>query len=651
MVDSVTIVKHLNEIKMKSIGLLCCLPFFLFSQNQFDVNKIPATLKVGADAVIRLSENTFTIENIGHATETKRWVVTVFNERGEKMHAEFMQNHDKLNKIKNIEGKQYDASGREIARLKSSDISDIGISAFGNDIFDGRIKTAGFDKQNSVFPYTIEYSYEMQTENMMFYPVFDPLENEFTAIEEAIFTINTPDNVSFRYKVLNGMEKPVVIEHGSKKSYTWNVKNLPAYEAEPNEPLFDKPFIITAPVEFEVEGYHGSIQSWTDVGKFYFELNKGRDLLPETVKATVKKLTENEKDTKIKIEKLYSYLQSTTHYMNISLGIGGWQTMEATAVAKNGYGDCKALSNYMKALLNEAGIPAYQALIYAGDQLSYSYPDFACMHFNHVITCVPLEKDTLFLECTSQTNALGYQGRFTGNRKALLILPDGGRLVNTSVYKPGDNLQIRRGTIKINADGNAQASISTTYTCLQQERRNGVMNYMNKEEQKNWMTDHIRIPSFELQEFLLSENKKRLPAMEEELKLTVKKIITQSGTRLFLSPNLMTEFFKVPLTDRERKSELFLSPNWFDFCDTDTLTYELPENYVLEFLPEPVKISSKFGEYTSQMVMKEGKLLYYRSATAKSGTYPKTDFKEWADFIKKISRSDKATVVFTMKKT
>jgi hypothetical protein len=651
MFNSVKMLKSRYVKKNKFLWLMCYLPVFLFSQNQYDISKIPEALKKEADAVIRLDETIFTIENIGHATERRKWVITVFNERGENMHADFNESYDKLSKLKNIEGILYNVSGRMIAKLKSDDIRDIGVSAFGNDIFDNRVKMASFDKKRSIFPYTIEYSYERQTENMMFYPVFYPLGNEFTAVEEATFTINAPANIPFRYKILNGMEKPAITDQGSKKSYTWTIKNIPAYEDEPNSPSFDQPFVITAPIEFEVEGYHGNIQSWADVGKFYFELNKGRDVLPETVKATVKKLIENERDSKIKIEKLYNYLQSTTHYMNISLGIGGWQTMEAAAVAKNGYGDCKALSNYMKALLNEAGIPAYQALVYAGDELSYSYADFACMHFNHVITCVPLDKDTLFLECTSQTNALGYQGRFTGNRTALLILPDGGKLINTSVYKPSDNSQVRRGKIRIDANGDAQVLITTTYTGLQQEKRNGVMNFMNKEEQKNWMVDHIKIPSFELQEFSLTENKKRLPAMEEKLKLVVKKIVTQSGSRLFLTPNLMTDFFNAPLTDEERRSDLVLSPNWYDFYDADTLVYELPENYVLEFLPEPVMISSKFGEYKSQAVMKDGKLMYYRSATTKSGTYPKTDFREWADFIKKASKSDKATIVFTLRKT
>lgn len=629
---------------------MCCLPFQVFSQGEFAVEKIPAGLKEEADAVVRLDETIFTIRGIDHARKERRLVVTVFNERGENKYADFEQGYDKLNKLKKIEGIRYDASGNINGKLKSSEIKDIGVSSFGTDITDARVKVASLGKTRDGYPYTIEYSYEVETDNMMFYPTWYPYEEAFTSVQKSIFVINAPLNFSFRHKELNGAPPVVKTVQGSRMSYTWKLENLVAYESEPNAPDYDKPFVITAPIEFEVEGYKGSIHSWADVGKFYVELNKGRDVLPEQVKVKVKTLVQNEKDTKTKIQKLYEYLQSETHYMNISLGIGGWQTIPAGEVAKKGYGDCKALSNYMKAILNEAGIPAYQALVYAGRETSYSYPDFACMHFNHVITCVPLEKDTIFLECTSQTNPVGYQGSFTGNRNALLLLPESGKLISTTIYKPVDNAQLRRGTIMVNEDGSAQALITTTYTGIQQESRSNVINAMNKEDQRNWVIEHVNIPSFELNEFLFSEKKQQLPEVEEKLKLSIKRIVTKSGTRLFLAPNLMTSFMTVPLLEKERKADLFLNPNFYDFHDADTLTYELPKNYILEFMPEPVKITSKFGEYSARSVIKDGTLIYYRNVNVTSGTYPKTDFKDWAEFIKKVVKSDRDNVVFTLQK-
>lgn len=626
-----------------------CFSMQLFAQNEFDVKKIPAGLTENAEAVVRLDETIFSIEDVGHAKKERRLVVTIFNERGERKHLRFQEGYDKLNKLKKIEGTKYDAEGNVIAKLKSNEIKDIGVSSFGTDISDARIKIASFDNQQSVYPYTVEYSFEVLTENMMFYPIFYPGDEEFTSVEKATLMVVTPDNFSIRYKELNGISPAIKKQENGKKYYSWHVDNITAFEEEPYSPDFDKPFVITAPTEFEVEGYHGNITSWSDVGKFYFELNKGRDVLPESAKAKVKDIVQNEKDVKVRVEKLYEYLQAGTHYMNISLGIGGWQTMKAEEVAKRGYGDCKALSNYMKALLNEAGIPAYQALVYAGVRESYNYPDFPCMHFNHVITCVPLEKDTIFLECTSQTNPYGYQGSFTGNRKALLILPGDGKLINTVIYKPNDNAQIRTGTIKIGEDGSAEATIKTVYKGIQQEKRNAVLNSLNVDEQKDWMIEHIDIPSFDLLNFTLSEKKMRLPELEENLKLKVRKVVTKSGTRIFLSPNLMTKFLTVPLTDQERKGEVFLNANGFNFHDSDTLVYELPKNYIQEFLPEPAKIVSKFGTYTCQSIIKENTLIYYRNVVVNGGTYSKADFKEWADFIKKVVKSDKESVVFKLK--
>ncbi len=55
-------------------------------------------------------------------------------------------------------------------------------------------------------------------------------------------------------------------------------------------------------------------------------------------------------------------MQDKTRYISVQIGIGGWKPMLADDVNKLGYGDCKGLTNYTKALLEAVDVPSYYTL-------------------------------------------------------------------------------------------------------------------------------------------------------------------------------------------------------------------------------------------------------------------------------------------------
>ena len=213
------------------------------------------------------------------------------------------------------------------------------------------------------------------------------------------------------------------------------------------------PCIIFGPTEFQMDDYKGNMSSWQEFGKFVYTLKQGRDVLPDPIKQKVHELTDGIPDIMNKIKTLYNYLQKNTRYISIQLGIGGWQPFDAKYVANKSYGDCKALTNYMFRLLKEAGIPSYYTLVRAGRNEGYITDDFPSQQFNHVILCIPLQKDMTWLECTSQTLPAGYLSDFTCNRYALLVNEEGGRLVRTITYGLKENLQNRRIGLVLNEEG------------------------------------------------------------------------------------------------------------------------------------------------------------------------------------------------------
>ena len=132
-------------------------------------------------------------------------------------------------------------------------------------------------------------------------------------------------------------------------------------------------------------------------------------------------------------------------------------------------------------MLKEIGIKGYYTTINAGRENDVNVVvDFPSHQSNHAIVGVPLKNDTIWLECTSQTNPFGYQGSFTADRKALMITDDGGVLVNTTRYSTEKNIQTRVADVYLEANGNAKSTIRTSYSGLQYE--NDYLNFMVEEK-------------------------------------------------------------------------------------------------------------------------------------------------------------------------
>lgn len=81
--------------------------------------------------------------------------------------------------------------------------------------------------------------------------------------------------------------------------------------------------------------------------------------------------------------------------------------MDAATVYANKFGDCKALSNYLHAMLAACDIESFYTIIHT--QNKHIPRDFATPAIaNHAILGVPCQRDTLWLECTNTDVPFGY---------------------------------------------------------------------------------------------------------------------------------------------------------------------------------------------------------------------------------------------------
>lgn len=614
---------------------------------KFPVASIPEALKKNVDYVFRHDDMTFTIVSKNKASYRVYQVITIFNDKG-KDRAVQVLGYDKLSKITNFKGTAYDAAGEVIKKLKSNEIYDQ--SAFdGFSLYsDNRLKAASLTQ--ATYPYTVEFEYEVEYKYLFMIPGFSLLSEERSAVEQSSYEVRYPKDLKPRFKASNIDKQPTVttLKDGSE-STRWEFSNVLPIKFESMGPARADIIstISAAPSQFEYEGYLGNMNTWDEFGVWISSLNKNRNVLPEATKQKVLQLTADKKTTEEKVKAVYEYMQSRTRYVSIQLGIGGFQPFEASVVDQTGYGDCKALSNYMVSMLDVAGIKAHYVLIFAGRGAAGMREEFPSSQFNHAVAAVPNGKDTLWLECTSQTNPFGYAGTFTGDRKALMITEKGATIVNTTSYPDVLNTQSRSADVFVVNTGDATAKVKTVYSGLQYENNNLDRILNNQYDlQKKWVMNTTDIPSFDVKSFKFENKKEKVPSAIVSLDLSLRKLASVSGKRLMLTPNLMNRNTFIPEKLESRKTDIVED---FGYVDTDTIRYHIPDEIYPEVLPQPVKISSRFGEYESTYSLDQGLVVYTRRLKINKGRYPASTYQELVDFYKSVNRADNAKLVFLNK--
>jgi transglutaminase-like putative cysteine protease len=611
----------------------------------YAVSSIPASLLEKAHAVKRTEEIRYEVSGPGDARLYRHWVITILDEAGADA-ADLTEFYNKMIRISSLNGTLYDAEGKVLQRLKSRDVIDQSAVSGNNLMDDSRVKHFAFDYTG--YPYTVEFEVEQKYNTTFFQPHWAPQNDEHLSVQKSIFTYASVPGYAYRYKAFQYKGEPE--QHtGKYLERTWTIQNLPALEQPFAAPLWHEmtPTVFFAPNRFSIDNFEGSSEEWSGLGQFLLTLNKGRDELPPTLKQKVHELADGISDPREKVRRLYQFLQQNTRYISIQMGIGGWQTFEARYVAEKGYGDCKALSNYMYSLLKEAGIPSLYTVIHAGRNANdrSMLEDFPSNQFNHAILCVPLQKDSMWLECTSQLTPAGYMGSFTGNRKALVVTPDGGKLVATPRYTYRDNLQQRKATGTVNAEGHLDVQVRTLFRAEQQDELSQVVQILSRDKVKKYLDEHLGLPTYEVTDFRYEQRPGSIPELLENLTLYIPGFANVSGKRLFVTPNFINHS-NTRLTEETRTLPIHLRQS---YSDVDSIELTLPEGYEVEALPKPVQLQTAYGNYSIECKIAGNKLLYVRHQDSWPATLTATEWDKLKEFYNAVYKGDRASVVLVKK--
>ncbi|MCR9013734.1 DUF3857 domain-containing transglutaminase family protein [Aquiflexum gelatinilyticum] len=628
--------------------IVSCICLFAGNQDSFGQKYATATINpeqiINAPAVIREDIQEVVVGASGEFILKNKLVVTIFKKEANDL-AVLQVDYEPKIKIKSINGNVYDLIGNTIKKGSKSDISDYSNFNSFSIYEDNRIKVMDLRQLN--FPYTVEFEYEVEYPNLFFLPNWYPQSYPKIPVEIAQVKYIYPKASKLRFFTQTIDEKYLSTKEleGGMVEKSWKIENIEAFEPEIMLPLDENPtkVLFVGASEFEYEGFKGDLSSWESMGKWIGSLNSGKDVLTPQLKSKVNELVAGLETTEEKTKAIYEYLQKNTRYVSIQLGIGGFMPFEALTVEKYGYGDCKALSNFMGAMLKEAGIQSNYALIYGGESKRKVYEEFPRSYFNHAILAVPDGKDTIWLECTSQTNPFGYLGNFTSDRHALLITENRGKLVRTPKYGKEQNTLFQKADFEVDETGKATGNLHFENSGLQTE--NGsllTVAGLSATEKKDWLLTNLTLSSFDVVDFNFSPEMSSLPTVKVDAKIMVKSIASKSGTRIFLQPNQLNVYSMKISSKPERKASF---ERRMGFIDEDLITYQLPEGYNPESVPSKVLLESDFGIYSAEYHLEERSLVYKRKLEMNDGVYQAGQFPAFVDFVTNIEKADKTKVV------
>jgi hypothetical protein len=613
---------------------------------EYAAKLIPDSLKENADAVLRMEHINVNISAIDKAVVKHKYVITILNENADEF-AKYENQYDDLISLSNISATLYDANGIKIKSLKRREIYDVK-SDGGSFLTDSRAKFFSFQYKN--YPYSVEFEDEQTYNGIYHLPTWSPVRATRFAVQQSKFSVEVPLNYELRYKQINVKNEPILNE-SKKRTLTWELLSLKSIESEIYMPTWSQvlPAVLLAPTKFSIEGFEGDMSSWNNFGKFHIALNRGRNTLPDNIKTMVHQLTDNIKNDEEKVRILYDYLQKNTRYISIQLGIGGWQPLPASFVAEKKYGDCKALSNFMVCMLKEANVKAFYTIINSGENAINKGLDidFPVSRFNHIITCVPLQKDTIWLECTSQTVSAGFTGLFTGNRQALVVTDSGGVVVSTPRFIAKENIEQRNTNAELNDKGDLIIKNKTVYTGILQEYYHDLLTELSEEQRLKILNKTLDLPTYTIDKLELKEVKNKIPQIAETIDITASSYAAVSGKRMFVVPNIFNKKQKLA-NDKPRVFDIVYKKA---YTEIDSIDIKVPTGYVVEMMPKNIDINNKFGTYKIRYSFTGDIIKAIRYYEQEVNSFPASDFTNLVKFYDDMYKADRAKVVLMKKES
>jgi hypothetical protein len=587
-------------------------------------------------AVVLLEETTYTVDPKGQAVEHVRRVVKILRPQGRDYGYPAVY-YDKDSKVLSLHVWSIDAAGHDYT-VKDSEIFDVGQPGEGGELYsDERAKVAdppgrdpggviAYEYEKRERPYLAETNWEFQDE-------LPRMQQSFTVALPAGYTYTT---TWARHAKVEGIDL-------ENHSYRWEMNDVPAIDLD-HVPLAPNEGALAARMTVHYTGpglAEPQDGTWQGIGEWYEGLSRDRLVSTPDIAAKAAELTAGKTDFYDKAEAIGDFVQQKIRYFVIEMGVGGYQPHAAEDIFRGRYGDCKDKATLLSAMLSSVGI--HSALLMVDSERGVIDPEAPSIWGNHMIAAIEIpkgyESSKLHSVVTAKTGKrylifdptwyLTPFGQLEDNLQGsygVLIEGKDSQVIELPVMDPTLNTIRRSGKFELSADGSLKGSITDLRFGDLAETRRQVFSSEGEKKQTEYMNRVIA------QDFtgasMTGLKVENVDALNKDLTTTfdleASHFARFTGPLLMVRPRVLGSY-GLDVDRKPRHVEINLEQT---MQGTDEYDIELPQGYVVDELPDPVKIDVGFASYVSSTEL-HGRVLHYsRTYTVKQVTVPATKYPE-----------------------
>ncbi|HLG16275.1 MAG TPA: DUF3857 domain-containing protein [Blastocatellia bacterium] len=610
-------------------------------------------------AVVLLDEESVRVEEDGRVTTIERGAMRILTREGRGYAAAATTYTPDTGKVREMRAWVIRPSG-QVKKFGKDEIVDVAVAP--NDVYDEARRKVVF-AEDDVEPGAV-FGYESISEDRSVFTQFEWLFQTRLPSLVSRFILSLPEgwraeSVTFNHAKI----EPVV----NGAMYLWELRDLPFITEEPASPAVTNiaPRVAVsffpAPTAKTVPGR--SFDNWTAVSRWLAELSDGQAVLDDALASKARQLTANAKTEYERIQAIGRYVQAV-NYVSIQTGIGrggGYRPHSAIEVFTKSYGDCKDKANLMRAMLKAVNIPAYLVSIYSGDPMYVREEWPSPQQFNHCIIAVKVSDETevptvvkhpalgrlMIFDPTDDNTPVGDLPGDEQGSLALIVAGDQGSLLRMPVTPPEANRLERQSEVMLGPDGSISATVrdralgQSAVALRRVFRRLARPDFVKFIER--WVTSGATGAN-------VSKVEPADNAADGRFSLDVEFTAARygqlmQGRLLVFKPAVVSRREFLFLTDATREHPVVLGPHAY----AETVRIKLPDGFAVDELPDPAKLDTPFGTYSTSYEVKDGRLTFTRSLLVRGGTIPVAQYASVRSFFEKIRAAEQAPVLLARK--